>query len=289
MGKIYEALQWASSFLTAHERDENAGELLLCFFLKKSRAQMLADLREELDAETERLFREAVLLHAAGKPVQHIIGYEEFYGRTFEVNEHVLIPRPETEELVLHTLQRLGRLFPGASDLAVLDVGTGSGAIAITLKLERPDLRVKASDISVKALETARRNAARLGAEIEWIHGDLLQPFIAKGEKFAAVISNPPYIPLGDREEMSVVVTEHEPHSALFAGEDGLDLYRRFMDELPFVLEAKALVGFEVGAGQSNAVMALLQDAFPGAKVETVYDINGKDRMVFAEINNSHA
>ncbi len=286
MSKIYEALKWASSFLTERDRDGNAGELLLCYYLKKTRSQMLACMRDELDEETERLFREAVALHAVGKPVQYIIGSEEFYGRTFQVNEHVLIPRPETEELVLGTLERIGKMFGESEGLPLLDVGTGSGAIAVSLKLENLNLQVTASDLSLKALNMARSNAADLGAEVEFVQGDLLQPFIAAGRKFAVVISNPPYIPLADMEDMSVVVTEHEPHSALFAGEDGLDLYRRFMEELPLVLEVKALVGFEVGAGQSKAVMELLESSFPGAKVETVYDINGKDRMVFAEINS---
>ncbi len=284
MSKIYEALKWASSFLTEQNRDANAGELLLCYYLKKTRSQMLACMRDELDEETERLFREAVALHAEGKPVQYIIGSEEFYGRTFGVNEHVLIPRPETEELVLGALERIGRIFGDSAKLAVLDVGTGSGAIALSLKLENLNLRVTASDLSFDALNMARSNASNLGAEVEFVQGDLLQPFIEEGRKFAVIISNPPYIPLGDMKDMSVVVTEHEPHSALFAGEDGLDLYRRFMEELPLVLEEKALVGFEVGAGQSKAVMALLKSTFPAAKVETVYDINGKDRMVFTEI-----
>lgn len=291
MGKIYEALKWASSFLKENDRDENAGELLLCFFLKKNRSQMLACLHDELDQEDEIRFREAVRLHTEGTPVQYMIGFEQFYGRTFHVNEHVLIPRPETEELVLGALERIGKMFDegreNAAGITLLDVGTGSGAIAITLKIERPDLQVIASDISLEALKVAKSNAASLGADITFVHGDLLQPFIEKGQKFKAVISNPPYIPLGDMEEMSIVVTEHEPHTALFAGEDGLDLYRRFMEELPQILEEKALVGFEVGAGQSKAVMNLLRQAFPSAKVETVFDINGKDRMVFATISTT--
>ncbi|WP_338450238.1 peptide chain release factor N(5)-glutamine methyltransferase [Niallia oryzisoli] len=284
MTKIYEALQWASSFLKEKERDENAGELLLRFFLQMDRTKMLANLREELDIEVENRFHGAVELHGEGTPVQYIIGHEEFYGRTFRVNECVLIPRPETEELVLGALTRVSQRFGGDQSMDVVDIGTGSGAIAISLKLERPELSVTASDISEGALAVAHGNAERLGADVEFVKGDLLQPFIEAGRKFDVVISNPPYIPLGDKVDMSVVVTAHEPHTALFAGEDGLDLYRQFAEELPIVLKEKAMVGFEVGAGQSKAVSGLLQKAFPEAHIETVYDINGKDRMVFMEI-----
>lgn len=281
--KVYEALNWASSFLKKANREENAGEILLQHFLGIGRASFLANLQEEVRPEILSAFQEAVQAHAEGKPVQYIIGSEEFYGRTFLVNEDVLIPRPETEELVFNTLQRIQRLFGDRRKLDLADIGTGSGAIAITMKLEKPELNVTATDIYSPTLQLAKENAQRNKAEIEFVEGDLLQPLLLKGMRFDIILSNPPYIPERDIEWMSDVVTKHEPHRALFAGEDGLNLYRRFMGELPAVLKERALVGFEVGAGQSTAVMSLLQKAFPQAKVETVYDINGKDRMVFLE------
>ena len=282
--KIFEALNWASSFLKEHNREEYAGELLLRHFSSLSRTSMLAMMRDELEGEVWTQFQEAVKRHADGEPIQYIIGSEEFYGRRFEVNEHVLIPRPETEELVYGTLKRLEKLFPEGDPVDLVDVGTGSGAISVTLKLEKPALKVTAIDLSEDALGVARKNAASLGADIHFIHGDLLQPLVLQGKKVDAVISNPPYIPISDQEWMSDIVTEHEPHMALFAGEDGLDLYRRFMDELPLVLKERALVGFEIGAGQGEAVAGLLKNVFPHGNVEIVFDINGKDRMVFAEI-----
>lgn len=284
--KIFEALNWASSFLKEHNREEFAGELLLRHYSGLSRTSMLMKMRDELDGEVWTEFQNAVKRHSAGEPIQYIIGSEEFYDRRFIVNEHVLIPRPETEELVQGTIQRLEKLFPGKNEIDLVDVGTGSGAISVTLKLEKLELKVTAVDLSKDALEVARKNASELGADIEFLHGDLLQPLILQGKKVDAVISNPPYIPVADQEWMSDIVTEHEPHMALFAGEDGLDLYRRFMDELPLVLKEKALVGFEIGAGQGEAVRGLLEKTFPHANVEVVFDINGKDRMVFAELDS---
>lgn len=280
--KVFEALKWASSFLKEHGRDENAGEILLCHYLGVNRASLLASLRDELSLEVWREFEAAVHLHGAGEPIQYIMGYEEFYGRRFLVNKEVLIPRPETEELIYYALQRVEKLF-GEQKLRLVDIGTGSGAIAVTMKLERPSCNVIATDIAKESLLVAEKNAAELGADVQFVEGDLLSPFIGE-QRFDVILSNPPYIPNGDIESMSVVVTEHEPHRALFAGDDGLDLYRRMMEQLPLVMKERALIGFEIGAGQSEAVSQLLKNTFPSAQVEVVYDINGKDRMVFAEI-----
>ncbi|WP_026695982.1 peptide chain release factor N(5)-glutamine methyltransferase [Peribacillus kribbensis] len=284
--KVYEALSWASSFLVSSGRDANAGELLLKWLLRMERSTLLASLQMELPSEVKEEFISACEAHAEGMPVQYIIGSEEFYGRTFLVNEEVLIPRPETEELVYHALNKIAEHFPGGADLQLADIGTGSGAIAISMKLENPAIQVLASDIAEGSLEVARHNAVRLGAEVSFLKGDLLMPFIQASKRLDIVLSNPPYIPEGDRAEMSEVVTEHEPDRALFAGEDGLDFYRAFMEQLPLVLKERALIGFEVGAGQGTAVRLLLEQTFPHSSTEIQYDINGKDRMVFACLGN---
>ncbi|MGM7634749.1 peptide chain release factor N(5)-glutamine methyltransferase [Bacillus sp. Hm123] len=282
--KVYEALNWASSFLAEHERDANAGEILLQHVLKMSRSELLANLHLPLTEQQQEQWIEKVQKHAQGIPIQHMIGTEEFYGRSFRVNSDVLIPRPETEELVWHALNGIKQYFPKNEPLTMADIGTGSGIIAITMKLEQPDLTVYAVDLSEKALETAKANGESLQADVKWLHGDLLQPLIEAGIQVDMLLSNPPYIPLSDKKELSTVVVDHEPHLALFGGEDGLDLYRRFCEQLPKVLKEKAIVGFEVGVGQGEAVQQLLQQAFPHASVRIEYDINGKDRMVFLQM-----
>ena len=279
--KVFEALKWASSFLKKYERDENAGELLLRSILGMSRASLFAEQRMILAEEARQKFEAAVKEHAAGRPVQHILGYEEFYGRQFLVNEHVLIPRPETEELILAVLERMDKHFgPLSTGLKAADIGTGSGAIAISLKLERPGLDVAATDISPDALVMARKNADLLGADIDFLQGDLLGPLMDKAMKWDIVLSNPPYIPDEEERELSEVVRDHEPHGALFGGADGLDFYRRFARDLPKIVNEKALIGFEIGAGQGEAVAALMMEAFPQGTTEIINDINGKDRIV---------
>ncbi|MDX8344058.1 peptide chain release factor N(5)-glutamine methyltransferase [Rossellomorea sp. YZS02] len=283
MVTVFEALKWASSFLVENGRDENVGEIYLRHLLGMSRSQLLAEQRRSVPQEKWDEFQKGIREHADGVPIQHIIGSEEFYGREFVVNEHVLIPRPETEELIYYGLEKMQRLFEPGILLKAADVGTGSGAIAVTLKLEskRLPLEMMAVDISGEALRVARENSTRLGADVRFLEGDLLQPLIKEGVKLDILLSNPPYIPLTDRETLSDVVIGHEPELALFGGEDGYDLYKRFMDELPLVMKEECLIGFEVGVGQGETVADLLRQTFPDAETEVVHDINGKDRMVF--------
>jgi release factor glutamine methyltransferase len=281
--KVYEALEWASSFLKERNRDANAGELLLCHVLQTNRTGLLMNMREELTPEQETTLAKLVKQHGEGIPLQYITGYEHFYGRKFHVNEEVLIPRPETEELVVGVLERMKKKY-GNKEITVADIGTGSGAIAITLALEHEKLNVYTVDIADESIEVAKKNAQELGARVTFLHGDLLQPFISSGIKLDVVVSNPPYIPYEDWTQLSSVVKEHEPKRALVGGEDGLDFYRRFMDELPKVLQPSAIVAFEVGVGQGDIVKRMLEATFPHAAVEVVFDINGKDRMVFADI-----
>ncbi len=284
---VYEALKRASSFLAEAERDHNAGELLLRHHLNMSRAEMLANLRTELPAGTWESFKADVNRHADGVPVQHMIGTEEFYGRSFIVNKEVLIPRPETEELVEGILIKAKSLFSGYTEVEAADIGTGSGAIAISLALENSVFKVSAIDIAQESLDVAELNAKNLGADIQFLHGDLLMPILSSGKKLDVVVSNPPYIPNADILELSPVVKDHEPLRALAGGEDGLDFYRRLAEEIPLVIKERALIAFEVGAGQGEDVKALLLEKLPHADAEVKYDINGKDRMVFAVVDET--
>lgn len=276
-----EVLHWASSFLIEHDREETAARLLLQHVTGKSYSALMMAMHDAMDAEQIELYNNMVEQHAQGRPVQYITGVEEFYGRTFMVDESVLIPRPETEELIVGALTRIRKLF-GDAPIRLADIGTGSGAIAITMKLEAPQLDVVATDLSESALATATKNAAALQADIAFRLGDLTEPIAT--EKWDVILSNPPYIAHEDLAEMSEVVTAHEPHSALFADEDGLILYRKLAEQVGAMINRPAFIGVEIGYTQGAAVAGFFREHFPQAAIEIVNDINGKERMVFCEI-----
>lgn len=240
---VGEWLGYASSRLAEAGSSEARAEasLLLVFATGLSKTQLLTspDLPAPdcLSALLER--------RLGGEPVAYITRSREFYSRSFVVSSSVLVPRQETEALVDAALF-LGPP-PGSR---VLDVGTGSGCLGITLALERPDLVVCASDLSPEALAIAQENAGRLGAEVEFREGDLLEPW--RGERFHLIVSNPPYIALG--AELSREVAAFEPQCALYAGEDGLEFYRRLAREAASHLEPDGALVVEAGDGAAEAV-----------------------------------
>ncbi|PYF07527.1 peptide chain release factor N(5)-glutamine methyltransferase [Ureibacillus chungkukjangi] len=280
---IFEALNWASSFLVDKGRDENAARLLMQHLYETNYSGLMMRMHDRIDEEKWHQFQKDVEEHATGRPVQYITGVEEFYGRTFTVDESVLIPRPETEELILGTKERMKKLFGDQAELKLADIGTGSGAIAITMKKEWQAAEVVATDISEVALETAKINAQNLDADIDFRLGDLTAPI--ENEKWDVILSNPPYIAFEEAKEMSEVVLEHEPHSALFAEEEGLILYRKLAEQLPNLVKKRALIGVEIGYTQGEAVANFFKSSFPQGKIEIVKDINKKNRIVFCEID----
>lgn len=282
MHNTLEALNWASSFLEEQGREGNAARLLLQHVLETNYSGLMMRMHEPLTEKQVETFEQFIHMHATGKPVQYITGVEEFYGRLFEVDESVLIPRPETEELIVGTLERMTKLFGKGATVKLADIGTGSSAIATTMKLEWPQAVVTATDIAAAALETATKNARALQADITFKLGDLTAPIA--DEQWDVVLSNPPYIAFRDMSEMSDVVLDYEPHSALFAEEDGLILYRKLAEQLPTLMNKPALIGLEIGYQQGAAVKAMFEAHFPTAVVSVVKDINEKDRMIFCEI-----
>ncbi|HWL12570.1 MAG TPA: peptide chain release factor N(5)-glutamine methyltransferase, partial [Ureibacillus sp.] len=260
-----------------------AARLLMQHIYQTNYSGLMMRMHDVMDESRWNQFQGFVQEHATGRPVQYITGVEEFYGRTFEVDESVLIPRPETEELIVGTIERMKKLFGDQAELKLVDIGTGSGAIAATMKKEWPTAAVVATDISKEALETARKNAHALEAQIDFRLGDLTAPI--ENEKWDVILSNPPYIAFDEAKEMSEVVLEHEPHSALFAEEEGLILYRKLAEQLPNLVKKRALIGVEIGYTQGEAVAEFFKSSFPQAKIEIVKDINQKNRIVFCEID----
>ena len=233
--------------------------------------EMPKDLQEEFDAGMARILKQ--------EPMAHVLGYSWFYGYKMIVNEDVLIPRPETEELCVEILKRMDRFFLDQETIEAVDIGTGSGAIAITVAKEEPRVHMRATDISTDALKTAKRNAEINEADIAFYAGDMLEPLIEDGVKVDVLICNPPYIPEDEAMEKSVV--DFEPHVALFGGSDGLYFYRRIFADCRKVLKEKAFMAFEMGWNQREAMSRLIEETLPEADYEILKDINGKDRMLF--------
>lgn len=248
-------------------------EVLLSHAIRCDRPWLYAHSNEELREVWWIHFGRYLHERLEGKPTQYITKRQEFYGREFSVSPAVLIPRPETEHAVESALRRLSE-SPGA----VVDVGTGSGAIAITIALES-GAQVQATELSAEALAVAASNACKLGANIGFVQCDLLSAI--RDASMRLVVSNPPYVPEADRSVLQREVLEFEPHLALFGGPDGMDVFRRLIAEAARVLQPAGWLIMEVAYNADRRVRDLLEPKWTNVGVET--DLAGLPRVVSAQ------
>ena len=269
---IKDALRSASERLELHyvSNPRLIAELLLAHALSVTREYVYAhDERVLSDDENQRL-EDLLYDRISGVPLQYIVGRQEFYGRYFHVNPSVLIPRPETE----HIIESVLNILPPAGT-RILDVGTGSGCIAVTLALELPGATVFASDISEPALHVAQANAGALGATVGFVCMDFIDAITGK---FEFVVSNPPYVRPGDIHRLQREVREHEPHVALFSPSDELEVYRRLMTGAERLLTPGGYLMMEVGIGMDEGILELFGAGWE--KLPTKADLQGIPRTV---------
>ena len=217
---------------------------------------------------------EAIKRLEAGEPVQYIVGDVDFYGNIIKVNKNVLIPRRETEELVEKTVNYIKKYLN--TEIDILDIGTGSGCIPITLKKLLPNSNITGADISKEALEVATSNASFNNTQVTFIESDV---FTNITSKYDCIISNPPYIRYD--EKIMDIVKNNEPHLALFAGDEGLYFYKKIISESPKYLKEKFIIAFEIGEEQGEVIKQFATNQFPNAKVLLEQDMQHLDRFIF--------
>ena len=269
-----------------------AAELLLMHALGRDRAWLYSYPESLLEPAAAEKYFSLIARRAAGEPTQYLTGKQEFWGLEFEVTPAVLIPRPETEHVVEVALERLGprglkiNMRTGAPSpaLRIADVGTGSGCLAVALAHELPHAEIFATDISAAALEIARRNAARHGVaeRIHVLETSLLQALLDESHTFDLIVSNPPYVGRKEAAELPCEVFEHEPHSALFGGPSGVEMYAQLIEQAVALLRPRGILVLELGYKAARPVRAIL-DAQPAwARIAITNDLAGIPRVLAA-------
>lgn len=277
MNTIRMLLLTAEKKALAVGKEDSAIKLLMQHASGKESYDLVANLDESLPDEQVSLFEESVTKYLDENiPIQHLIGYETFFGYDYKVDENVLIPRFETEELVAKVLELYDEYFPDQA-IDLVDVGTGCGAIGITLALEASSMKVCVTDISESALAVAKENAKNLGADVEFMQSDMLVGLVENEKKFDILVSNPPYIPA--KEEVDALVYDNEPHLALFGGDDGLYFYREILRDAKHILKSPSIIAFEHAHHHRAGMAKLVTEYFPNSKFETIKDMQGQDRM----------
>ncbi len=255
--------------LAAAKIDQLDAEVLLAHILCCERVKLISDSNSEVGERQQTEFEKLTARRVVGEPVAHLIGSKEFYGLEFAVNSKVLIPRPETEQIVEEVLKL-------DKEISLLDVGTGSGCIAVAIAKHSLGVKVSACDISLEALEIARKNAQQHNVEIEFYESDLLE---SVPHEYDTVVANLPYIADSD-STLESEVKQHEPHLALFAGETGLELYERLLQQISQWQERPQLLLAEIGWQQCEAMTQLIEKYLPSSKVECLKDLAGHDRII---------
>ena len=250
-------------------------EWLLCSALGLDRVGLYLHFDKPLNETELAQYRGMVARRARREPLQHILGSQEFCGLDFEVSKDVLIPRHDTEVLVSEVLKRIQKVD------SVLDVGTGSGCVAIILKNGNPQAKITATDISEEALIIAKRNAIRHSSDIEFLTGSLFAP--VAGRCFDLIVSNPPYIPSEDINSLDLEVRDYDPITALDGGFDGLEIYRSLIPEAIMHLNPGGWLILEIGIGQSKKIEQLFRNVVCYSDTEIKKDSNGIDRVICAQ------
>lgn len=289
--RIKDLLEWTTRYFADKGITESRleAEVLLAHVLQKNRVYLYANYEEPVNPEEREIYRQCIKRRTAGEPTAYITGHKEFMSLDFIVNPAVLIPRPDTEILVeaAITLARQENLH------RIIDVGTGSGAIAVSLAVYLHNAEIFASDISPQALEIARENAIKNKVCIHFLEGDILLPFLqpeansevpnwlsVEGNYEADMITaNLPYIPFIEMKEIDRQVKDFEPHLALFAEGDGLDIYRRLIPQAYTLLRPEGILLLEIDARQANLVPAMMQGF---ADIKIIKDLAGRERVVQA-------
>ena len=261
-------------FGKSHCHSDHA-KILLAELINKNPLELLNCLDEEVDEDKVEIYKKEIIALEEGKPLQYVIGNVNFYGNKFYINENVLIPRFETEELVENTIKLINEYFTEPVD--IIDLGTGSGVIGLTLEKKVSTKTVDLIDIDKKALEVTHKNCGLLNSKANIVESDFFDNVGSK--KYDVIISNPPYIK--DDEEIEDIVKSNEPHIALYAGIDGLDCYRKILSTVKDHMKERCIIAFEIGYTQRKDIEELANKYLDDIKISVKKDLSDKDRMLF--------
>lgn len=249
-------------------------KILLAELLNKNPLELLNYLDYKVNIELSNKYKEELLALKNGKPLQYVIGNVNFYGIKYYINENVLIPRFETEELVENTINYIKKYFNYPID--IVDLGCGSGVIGLTLEKKISTKSVDLIDISPKALTVTKKNIINLNSRANIMENNFLENI---NKKYDVIISNPPYIKTD--EQIENIVKENEPHIALYGGKEGLDCYKEILKNINNNLKEKALIAFEIGSNQAQDLIKLINIYLTNVKIIVKKDLSGRDRMLF--------